>query len=331
MTEKKEGILTSLRKLGGALGGGLINATTDHARPEGSNVDVVIDPASGEEIALCHLSAILPFTHGEGSYIPQPPAFEDVASIALAAHHLNTGDGSIVPEIQGLNERCKVRFTMESADSEYTPGVGLEHVVDQINREPNTSERIPCAFIGAYRSAVSIPMSIVSGLFGYPQISGASTSVDLDDKSQYPLFGRTVPSDEGTATPIIKFMHQLVHIKHLAVINVNDAYGNAFVQGLRRAAAENAPNLNIQQIPLEENDSSIKAAVATLKASEYRYVFALVFTNEIHDALLTEAFKEGVAGNGVHNWFFGDSFIGVLDDRSFPRGSPLHLAYRYVQ
>ena len=66
-------------------------------------------------------------------------------------------------------------------------------------------------------------MSIVTGLFGYPQISGASTSVDLDDTVQFPLFGRTVPSDQGNAIPIIIYLRNVLEIKHLTVINVNDA------------------------------------------------------------------------------------------------------------
>jgi Receptor family ligand binding region len=123
-------------------------------------------------------------------------------------------------------------------------------------------------------------------------------------------------------------MHQVFHINHLAIININDSYGNAFVEGLRKAAEIHAPDMKFQQVPLDDGDASIKAAVAAVQKSQYRYIFLLVFTNEVHDAIMTEAYAQGVAGSGVHNWIAGDSFQGTLDGRTFPKGSPLHLSYR---
>eukprot|EP00529_Nitzschia_sp_RCC80_P008017 CAMPEP_0113500784 /NCGR_PEP_ID=MMETSP0014_2-20120614/32547_1 /TAXON_ID=2857 /ORGANISM="Nitzschia sp." /LENGTH=1271 /DNA_ID=CAMNT_0000395211 /DNA_START=158 /DNA_END=3973 /DNA_ORIENTATION=+ /assembly_acc=CAM_ASM_000159 len=302
---------------------------TKVVRYEGSNVDHVTVPTTGEEVVLCHISAILPFTTGD--FVPQEFGFEAAANVALAAHHLNVGDGSIVPELDGLPNRCKVRFTTEFADTEFQGGVSLNHLVTQTGREPGDnsgSPPNPCAFIGAYRSAVSIPMSIVSGLLGYPQVSPGSTSADLDDASQYPLFGRTVPSDAGNAVPIVRFMREVLDIQHLAVVNVNDAYGNAFVEGMRAAADAHAPDMVFHQVPLDEEQGSIPAAVESIKRTGYRFVFCLVFTQETHDQLLTEAYNAGVAGTGLHNWLFADSFLGTLDGRTFEKGSPLHLAYR---
>jgi hypothetical protein len=301
---------------------------TSVTREEGSNVDLLTTPDGEGTYALCHLSALLPFTFGDS--VPFEPAFEDAAAIALAAHHLNVGDGRIVPQVQRLNERCNVRFTAEFADTEFQGGVTLSHIVQQTNREPGASERIPCAFIGAYGSRVSIPMSIVTGLLGYPQVSGASTSAALDDVSQYPLFARTIPSDAGNAIPLIIFMRNVLDITHLAVVNVNDAYGNSYVEGLRAAAEEYAPDMIIHQIPLDAGEGAIESAVTSLKNTKCRFVYGLVFTIETHDALMTEAFRQGVAGNGDHNWLFGDSFFDTLDGRSFEKGSPLHLSYQGV-
>lgn len=63
----------------------------------------------------------------------------------------------------------------------------------------------------------------------YTIILPGSTSADLDDTSQYPLFARTVPNDAGTAIPIIHYFNTVLKANHLVVVNVNDAYGNAFV------------------------------------------------------------------------------------------------------
>lgn len=52
----------------------------------------------------------------------------------------------------------------------------------------------------------------------------------LDDKSQYPLFARTIPNDEGTAVPLVIKLKEW-GVKYLAVLHVDDAYGNAFAEG----------------------------------------------------------------------------------------------------
>ena len=294
-------------------------------RIKGSNLDHFT--AGSQDIVLCHFSILLPFTAGDN--VPRLNNFEDAVATALAAQHLNSGDGTIVPAVAGLPERCPIRFTMEYADTEFQGGVALTHIREQVNREMPQG-RLPCAFVGAYRSAESAPTSIASGLLGYPQVSAASTSPDLDDKTLYPLFGRTVPSDAGAAYPLILFLRNNLQVKHLAIINVNDAYGNAYVESMRKAATDRAPDMVIQQITVDLDQSSIQAAIASLKKSEYRFIFCIVFGTDFHDALLTEAVQQNVAGNGLHTWIFGDSFGGVLDGRTFPADSPLHAGYQGI-
>lgn len=301
MTSKKEGILDSLRYYDE-----LRASASSVVRPIDSNLDILLD--GDQEIAVCHLPVIVPFTQGNNNLFKA--TYEDAAAVALAAQHLNAGDGSLVPDVQGLNERCKIRFTTEFRDTEYSPGTALQHVVDITGRE--LPEQKPCAFLGAYRSAVSIPTSIVTSVLGYPQVSASSTSSDLDDKQQYTLFGRTVPSDAGNAVPLIMYLYDVLKVKHLAAINVNgmpnttawsihsleedaldvthpptlffrmpstDAYGNKYVDGMRNAAAIYAPDMTIVQIPLDDSESSIKAAIDVVKASGFRYVFAAIFTH----------------------------------------------------
>jgi len=314
------GVLNSLR-LYDAL---RLNATAI-TRYEGSNIDHLMTPM-GEEIPLCHLSSLIPFS--EGNFVPDMIGFEFSVSVALAAHHLNTGNGVIIPEVEGLNKECKIRFTTEFVDTQYSESVAMELVSEQIERELGSlTARNPCAFIGPDRSAVSIPTSIVTGRAGYPQISAQSTSVALDDKDMYPLFGRTVPSDEGNTVPIVRFLREVFNIKHLAIINVNDSYGNNFAEGMRKAAEIYAPDMTLIQIPIDEEEGAAKAAITSVKKTGYRFIFALVFGVEAHDALLTEAYKQGIAGTGVHNWIFPDSFVGTLTDRTFTKGSILHKVY----
>jgi ABC-type branched-subunit amino acid transport system substrate-binding protein len=106
------------------------------------------------------------------------------------------------------------------------------------------------------------------------------------------MFSRTIPSDAGNAIPVIRYIREVFGVKYLAVINVNDAYGNAFVQGLRKGAELHAPDMKIHQIPLDDDPNSIPAAVRSLVQTKYRFVFAVVFTQPTHDALLHEAFNQ---------------------------------------
>mmetsp|Transcript_4349 Transcript_4349/g.10184 ORF Transcript_4349/g.10184 Transcript_4349/m.10184 type:complete len:1294 (+) Transcript_4349:125-4006(+) len=324
------GVLDSLRQYDAErldAAGSNNNSTTFITREEGSNVDILTTTTDGSEFALCHLSGLFPFSGFTiGDYTPWKPAFEDTAAVALAAHQLNVGDGSIVPEIEGLNERCPVRFTLEFTDTEFEAQTTMNHVLEQVNREEGAALRRPCAFLGAYGSALSVPVSIVTGLFGYPQVSGASTSTDLNSRSNHPLFARTVPSDAGNAIPVIKYFEKRLKISRLAVIYQNDPYGNAFLRGLNDAVQTYAPDMVLDPILLNDGEGSIASAISNLKETGVHFVFCLVFS--VHDDLMLEAYNQGVAGNGEYGWFFGDSFLGTLNDRSFEQDSPLHLAYQ---
>ncbi len=319
MMENTTSVLTSLPLLDALR----IDPNAIWTRKPGSNLDLFSDD---KPLAICHLDGILPLTYGDKK--PVQTQFEDAAAIALAAHHLNVGDGSLVPQVEGLPTRCNVRFTVELADTEYTPGVAVNHVVNITSRLPGV-ERLPCAFVGASRSAVSITTSVLTGLWNYPQVSGGSTSADLDDPHQYPLFARTIPSDHGNAVPIIQFMHEVLGITHLAVLNVNDAYGNSFVRGLRMAIEKHAPDMKIHQASVDQDMLSIRQALSSIRSTQYKFIFAILFTPEVHDAVLTAAYEMGIAGTGKHQWLFGDSF-DKIDGRMMKFKSPLNLAYRGV-
>mmetsp|Transcript_904 Transcript_904/g.1945 ORF Transcript_904/g.1945 Transcript_904/m.1945 type:complete len:936 (+) Transcript_904:203-3010(+) len=280
-----------------------------------------------KDIAFCQVVMVVPLsidkidTNGPRFW---DAGYEMAVGTALALRHLNEGDGSFVKEVEGLNERCNIRFTPKVVDTYQNAGITMSQIV-RLTDESNS--RHPCAFVGAFRSAVSGPSSIITSLQGYPQISGGSTSAQLDDKSQYPKFARTIPSDDGVAVAIIEHISTSLGLEHLAVININDAFGNSFVNGLKDAAAKTAPNMTIVQIPIDETQESIEQAIASLKQTKYRFVFCIAFSH-LHNPIMIEASRMGVAGDGEHNWMFADPFAGVLSNIEFEKGSVLHKAYR---
>eukprot|EP00980_Cylindrotheca_fusiformis_P029599 scaffold23584_cov127-Cylindrotheca_fusiformis.AAC.2 len=290
-----------------------------------------IDVAETEEgdIPFCHLAMLMPFfdLRPNRTGILENGVFQGMAAVLLALEHLNTGNGTIVKEIENLNDRCPIRFTAEIFDSGLSQIVAVDHVIRLVSREPGT-ERLPAAFIGAARSAVSIPTSTITSLKGYPQISPISTSSNLDDTNSYPLFGRTIPSDAGTAVPAILYLRFELGVKNLAVMYVNDVYGDSYAQGLQLAAEKYAPDMKIQFIdfPFDISPEIVAATVAKVKETNFRYIFGILFSTAHYEAFMTEAYESGIAGTGEHFWMFSDSVSTSIFTQTFEKNSPLHLA-----
>ena len=123
--------------------------------------------------------------------------------------HLNTGNGEIVSELDGVNERCPLKFYTDSFDTMIQQSTALNHIIaltdphDEKQLEEKEQQQqqqlVPCAILGSGGSSLSISTSTISSSRGFPQISSLATSIALDNKKQHSLFGRTIPSDEGTA------------------------------------------------------------------------------------------------------------------------------------
>jgi hypothetical protein len=73
--------------------------------------------------------------------------------------------------------------------------------------------------VGAYRSSVSLPLAILTGINNVPQVSPASTANDFDDKDQYPLFGRTVWNAQDEAKVAVEFFSS-INSTHIVVLYV---------------------------------------------------------------------------------------------------------------
>lgn len=259
-------------------------------------------------------------------------AFEGAAAIHLAMMHLNTGDGTVVADVQGLNETCPLRFTFEVFDTENYETTLVNSLIELNAREPNqTEEPLPCAFLGSGRSALSIAMAVFTGVSGYPQMSGTSTSSLLDDRSQYGLFSRLIPSDDGTAIAVILYLRDVIQTNHLAVVHSNNAYGNSFLASLQKAATQHAPDMNIQSIDVPINiitDQDLTTAVTFLKNTRFRYIFAIMDGAKNYEGVMTEAHRQGIAGD-EYVWIYSDSLFAAITQREYSGpDDPLAVAAR---
>jgi len=167
----------------------------DFMREEAANVSRVgiVDQVTydNEMFGFCHIAIYQAFTRLVKE-TRQPfdieNAFIAVSAVYLAIDMLNKGDGSVIKEIEGLNERCPIRFTGESFDSALSQAGTLEQTLEVLDRT-TPKQREVCAFLGAAWSPVTIVMAMVTGLYGRPQLSAISMATQLDDKVRMNAFG----------------------------------------------------------------------------------------------------------------------------------------------
>ena len=299
------------------------------------HVDVV-ETEEGETYGFCHIPYFYPFSHFPIETEPrrvlniQGP-LEGEAAIYLAMKHLNTGDGSVIPEVEGLNETCNIRFTFETSDTEFWETTAVNNVINMLDRDLTQPLEHPCAFLGAGRSAVTMPMSIITGVYEYPQMSGISTSSQLDDRSQYQYFSRLIPSDDGTAIPFIIYLRDILKTEFVSVIHTNNPYSNAFLGSLQKAATEFFPTLTLPSIDIPYNlitDQDLKTAITFLRKKQYRYIIAIIDGPKVYTRLMTEAYNQGIAGDD-YVWIFTDSlFFDTVVGPEHEPDSPLAVAGR---
>lgn len=294
-----------------------------------NNLDIIKDQEQGiNETAICHLVAMMPYSivmNGvQEEVVTINNSIEFTAAYALAIQHLNTGDGSVVAEVEGLHNRCNLKFTPEIIDSQSSPSNTVDKIIGIISRQEG---QLPCAFLGPSESSRAIPMAIISGLKGIPQFSHQATSTELDDKETFPLFGRLIPADDGTALPLLQLLVKQFGVHHFGVIHQNDAYGNKYMTSIR-AAARLYPGTTVVSIdvPALATSEDYERAVSILKGTKFRYFFAIVYDSK-YEPLMKEAYKQGIAGTGLHTWIYaGGVSISTLTNTEYDRESPLFLA-----
>ncbi|KAL7547884.1 hypothetical protein ACHAWF_011155 [Thalassiosira exigua] len=256
--------------------------------------------------------------------------YGDFAGAMLAAHHFNNGVGDVVREATDVHERCPVRLSMEDArDSESLQTVAVDRFGKRMIEDP---DRPPAALLGAWRSAVSVPLAILSGAYRVPQISPLSTSTELDDTSVYRYFGRLIPSDSGTAVAVIDYFTGL-DVRHFGMLYVNDPYGSGFYQAINEASLSKPENerVKVRASPfsynnhLTESKRDIELQIRQLKQTGYRYFFG-VFYDEHYELVMEAAYRVGIAGPG-YVWIISDGLSETyLDGRVYKPGSPLAVA-----
>ena len=231
------------------------------------------------------------------------------AAALLAVEHLNTGDGSVVKEVEKLNERCNVRFNMNILDTLGSPQVGVDQIIASTSPTSTggSDNGLPCAVIGGAYSRVTSPTAIITGLKGYLQVSPSSPLASLDDKAQYPLLGRVSPSLNDFAVVLVKYAVEVLKINHIVIVHTDKIESQSYSIALQQTAALIAPDkLTIQSFDIPEEGRTpelVKQLIQKCKETDYRYFYGAMNDDLAHE-LLQEAVRQGIAGTGEHNWMF---------------------------
>ena len=77
----------------------------------------------------------------------------------------------------------------------------------------------------------------------------------MDNKRDYPRFGRTITSDTAIAAAIVELWVEL-ELTYAAVIYVDDAYGAGYNEAVLQAAEKHNSTINVKSYPFQ-NDKSV--------------------------------------------------------------------------
>lgn len=205
-----------------------------------------------------------------------------------------------------------LEFVMESLENKATP----------TSCESASKKNRIVAVVGAASSAVSIQVANLLRLFNLPQISYASTTPDLSDKSKYDFFVRTVPPDNYQARAMVDVVRGL---KWTSVFTVNSEgiYGE---RGIREfTAGAKAANICIAgsfKIESSSDETHIDAIIVEfLKHPNARGV--VLFCTDIDSRRLLEGAQRGKDATS--------SFIWVASDYWGTRKKPIEGLEEYAE
>ena len=246
----------------------------------------------------------------------------------LATEHFNSRSNDVIPDLSERLDGCDLYLTMEYRDTQYSRFEGARHVSEMLQRWPRNTVRepFPSALVGAGRSDVSETVSSLSAMFRMVQVSPHSSAASLDDKSRFPLFARTTPSNAADAKAAADYFAHL-GATHLASIYILDSNGIAYNSALQKEST--VRGMAVLSVPYlhTEGGEGMRPALSRLRGTNMRFIFAVVEPTTWKQ-FIAVAIEEGVIGNSNYFWLFHSGEYPELDRilSQFPYNSSIHSA-----
>uniref|UniRef100_A0AAY5E8F2 G-protein coupled receptors family 3 profile domain-containing protein n=1 Tax=Electrophorus electricus TaxID=8005 RepID=A0AAY5E8F2_ELEEL len=167
---------------------------------------------------------------------------------------------------------------------------GQEEAVtgEQCTRAPS----VP-VIIGDARSAASIVLADTLGVFGIPLVSYFASCACLSDRTRFPNFLRTIPSDAFQAKAIVHLL-SLMGWSWVGVVSGDDAYGISGVQLLLKELEGSDVCIDyLEVIPKSHTLSKIRRIIERIQSSKARVVVTFAISPDM-EVLLREVVKQNV-------------------------------------
>ena len=229
-------------------------------------------------------------SEGQCGEVRQERGLERMEAMLFALDKINA-DPALLP---GLELGYDVRDTCNSET------VGLDETIDliitgsELNLESCesaaagnvSSTTVPTSgIVGAASSRVSVPVASLARLFRTPQVSYASSSALLSDRTRYGYFHRTVPPDDLQARAMVDI---LLHFNwtYVSVIFSQDTYGQPGIEEFQKEAAQRGICIDLERgIPPvfsdEEYDQLVQELVDSRAAGDSTgAAVVIVFANQ---------------------------------------------------
>ncbi|XP_078524898.1 extracellular calcium-sensing receptor-like [Lissotriton helveticus] len=158
-----------------------------------------------------------------------------------------------------------------------------------------SSPRPLAGVIGDASSSMSIPMARMLGLYRYPQISYFATLPLLSDRSQFPSFFRTIPSDEfqhrGLARLVIHFGWTWI-----GIIAVEDDYGRLGSQNLKKEIEKVGGCVAFSEFfPTTFSEGRTRQIIEVIRSSSAKAILVISFDSYVMPVLV-EASRQNITG-----------------------------------
>ena len=229
--------------------------------------------------------------NGECSNITNPHAVQALEAMIYSVNEIMNSP-NLLPGVQ-----ISVTLLNSCRHPERAKRHLLEHMDGDLTMEnrhgyKNGGKRHVTAVVGAASSDVSKEIAEMLASMGVAQVSYASTAPDLSDKTKYPTFMRTVPSDVDQAHVLVDLLvrYKWTYVKLVYSTNV---YGNSLAEQFL-SLATNSGICVATQVKLEDyftkNESVMKNIVSWYLLNSFQDAKVVVMlTTDVHARAVLEA------------------------------------------
>lgn len=219
----------------------------------------------------------------------------------LAVQHFNTRSGEVLPHLPERLKDCDLYFTIDMLSKVSNPKFAITKLLERLPNNPTLANPRPIGIIGASNSRTSKALAIVGGVKNLVQSSPSATSPDLDERATHPYFTRPIPTNLGSARAAVAY-YKFLNVTHVASLFVEDVYGSEFSKVFVEEAEKE--NINVYSVPFDTDH--VEEAVLQLKASERRYIFAMVYDSTLQN-IAEIAAPAGIMGQDGYVWILGEA------------------------